>query len=276
MKITYGITILNFRPFASAPSLERVIGMIRQADYGVELYPKWKDEPELCDLIGRRRVKPLVEGMTTSFHASGAWTFELHKKQIDTAVEWGAKVMVVHPCHLASEVNPSPDMLLTRDLTVRNLSNHFDTMPPDISLTRDVVAYANECGVRIALENSPGLDFVTQAVDKVDGLGICLDVGHVYLQHEHTMRDYLDALKDRLVHLHLQDILSDLEIGLPVGRDHYLPGTGGIPRADWERLAETLKDIDYHGMGVFEIQPRHPLQMAVLATKFMENLLGTE
>lgn len=55
-------------------------------------------------------------------------------------------------------------------------------------------------------------------------------------------------------------------------RDHYIPGTGGIPRADWELLARTLHEINYDGIAVFEVQPRRPLQTALLTRQLMQSL----
>ena len=57
-------------------------------------------------------------------------------------------------------------------------------------------------------------------------------------------------------------------------RDHYTPGTGGIPQAEWKLLAQTLKEIDFDGIAVFEIIPRNPLQNTVLGKRFLEGILG--
>ncbi len=137
------------------------------------------------------------------------------------------------------------------------------------------MAYASEKGVKLALENTKPwkLRDIAGAIDNVEGLGICLDVGHVYLREE-PMREFLNALKERITHLHLQEIYSELESGLPLtGPDHYIPGTGGIPREDWELLFATLREIDFQGMGVFEIRPRNPLQTALLARDFVQGLI---
>jgi sugar phosphate isomerase/epimerase len=108
----------------------------------------------------------------------------------------------------------------------------------------------------------------------VDGLKICLDVGHIYFTSE-SMQAYLSALKTRIIHLHLQDILTPAEVGLPNrGTDHYTPGTGGIPAEDWHLLVATLREIDFDGTAVFEIRPRNPYQTAYLGRRFFDSLLG--
>ena len=86
----------------------------------------------------------------------------------------------------------------------------------------------------------------------------------------------MPTLKDNIIHLHFQEILSDPELEL-LGKeniilDHYTPGTGGIPLEDWVLLKSTLDQIDFQGMAVFEIQPRNPLQTALLGKIFFEEL----
>jgi sugar phosphate isomerase/epimerase len=89
------------------------------------------------------------------------------------------------------------------------------------------------------------------------------------------MTAYLSALKTRIVHVHLQDILTPVEAGLPSsGRDHYTPGTGGMPVEDWQLLVATLGEIDFEGTAVFEIRPRNPYQTAYQGRCFFDSLLG--
>jgi len=252
MRIKYAVSLWNYYHYADVPSLERIIGYIRRLGYGIEFWGSWKEEKDLYDEVGRKRLKGLVKGMDVSLHGViGINTFELHKKQIDAAKELGARVIVVHPDNLASG----------------------DRANLDIELSRDIVGYANKNKIKIALENG-GLSFLINAIEKVKGLGICLDVGHVYFTND-SMKDFLDALKERIIHLHIQDILPKDEDSLPgTGKDHYTPGTGGIPYKDWKLIAKTLKEINFQGTAVFEIQPRNPLQTALLGANFMHRLMG--
>jgi hypothetical protein len=55
------------------------------------------------------------------------------------------------------------------------------------------------------------------------------------------------------------------------GPGHYLLGTGGIPADDWALLAETLREIDFEGMAIFELRPRTPYQMAGLGVGFIDS-----
>ena len=58
-------------------------------------------------------------------------------------------------------------------------------------------------------------------------------------------------------------------------RDHYTPGTGGIPTDDWHLLASTLRALDFRGMAVFEIRPRNPYHTARLGRQFFQDVLGS-
>ena len=78
------------------------------------------------------------------------------------------------------------------------------------------------------------------------------------------MAAFLETLLPRIVHIHVQEALAET--------DHYVPGTGIIPREDWERVMEGLESVSFSGAMVFEIRPRSPLQTAEAAVEFLEGL----
>jgi sugar phosphate isomerase/epimerase len=250
MQIHYSISLWNFTHYFNAPSLEQVLDLVRAQGYGIELWGGWRDEPDLYAPAGIRRLKPCLADMRVSLHTALVTTFDLHRKQIDAANQLGAEILVLH----------SDDLYLP------------GTKILDVDLAHQVVAYAGQAGVRLALENGQ-LPFLKNAFEQVPGLFFCLDVGHVYLTTE-NMTSFLSAFKSRLIHVHLQDILSAPETGLPkAGKDHYILGTGGIPLPDWQLFCATLAEIDYSGSAVFEIQPRQPLQTALISKMFFQKLL---
>ena len=250
MQIRYAVSLWNYSHYADVPSLERVLALLRDQGYGVELWGPWREERDLFDLVGRTRLKDALAGMEVSLHTAGANTLQLHQKQIDAAAYLGAEVVVLHTDDVFTGVESGLN----------------------VALAREVVDHASKKGVRMALENGELSDLV-EAIENVEGLGICLDAGHVYLT-EGQMSEHLDVLKDRIIHLHLQDVLSETESHLPLAeKDHFIPGTGGIPEEDWGLLIATLKHIDYQGMAVFEIRPRNPLQTALLGRAFVQELI---
>ena len=250
MKVRYAISLWNFSHYPGVGTLEQELAAIRDLGYGVELWAQWKDGPSLYAESERSRLKAALAGMPVTMHSAIVRTFEEQRAQIDTACDLGAGVLVVH-------------------------SDEFyagDSRELDASLCRDVVAYARERGVCVALENGQ-LPFLETALAAVEDLRICLDVGHVYLTDD-TMQACLAGLKGRIVHLHLQDILTPVEVGLPgAASDHYTPGTGGIPLEDWRLLAAHLDEIGFDGTAVFEIRPRYPYQTASLGRRFFDGLL---
>ena len=250
MQIKFSVSLWTYYHYADVPSLERTITLLREQGYGIELWGTWKDEKDLYDEIGRKRLKNILQDISVSLHTAGANTLDLHKKQIDAAADLGAGIIVIHPDDILS-------------------GNKKDV---DIELCRKAVAYATEHNVRLALENGE-LPFLIKALENVNGLDICLDVGHVYFTAD-PMKKFLDALKKRIIHLHIQDILPKTEPLVPHNfGDHYIPGTGGIPEMDWKLIATTLKEINFNGTAVFEIHPRDPFQTAFLGKNFIQNLL---
>ncbi len=250
MKIRYSISLWNFGHYARVSSLEQELGKIRALGYGVELWGRWRGIEDLYGEPLRARLKAALGGMPVSLHTGFVRSFGEHKAQVDAAHDLGARVLVTHSDEFYAD----------------------DSGTLDIPLCRDVVAYAGERGVCIALENGQ-LPFLEQAIAAVEGLRICLDVGHVYLT-DVPMRDFLTALKSHIVHLHLQDVLSPVETDLPhAGADHYMLGSGGIPREDWELLTATLQEIGFEGTAVFEIQPRNPYQTTLLGRRFFDSFL---
>jgi len=97
--------------------------------------------------------------------------------------------------------------------------------------------------VTVALENLAlderdlvqGPEELKGLLDRFSAYAFCLDYSHAFVEGgEERVRDYLDLLGDRLVHLHLNDTPGDRDRHLPVGQ-------GAIPfeRLKPERLPET-------------------------------------
>jgi sugar phosphate isomerase/epimerase len=236
----YRVSLWNYTHYVAQGTLEEAVGEIAQAGFGVELWPGWHDTPDLFDPSQRERLRALLKGMRSSWHSGGVKDFEGHKRQVDCAADVGSDVIVVHP----------GNMRLGDDGV-------------DIGFARDMVAYARERGVTLCLENGD-LHVIERGLE-VDDLKLCLDTGHTYQGKEgFGMPAYIDVMKPRLAHLHIQDTL-------PEG-DHYTPGVGTIPREHWEYMLRTLDEIKFHGAWVFEIRPLRPLRIAEQTVAFLGSL----
>lgn len=169
-------------------------------------------------------------------------------RTLDLAGEIGADVVVIHPGRLPGEYAPFPEWLeRSRDLLRFSLAV--------------LLPYAQKLGVRLALENlGNGRDrpLVATAEEhrailrEFPELRACLDVGHL-----HTLggspREYILAVVDRLIHVHLHDNRGDWDAHLPLGE-----GT-----APWREALQTLKETGFSGRIVLELPDPEGLRRSV-------------
>jgi len=240
MQLNYRISLWNYFHYHGVGSLERVIAGIRNAGYGVEIWPNWFDEPNLFDPVYRKRLRMLIGDMPSSIHGCGPDTVEHHQQQIDTAAETDSDVIVVHAEHMK-----------------------LGGASPNFEFAQSILDLAAERGIVLALENGP-LAILATALDNLKGLGICLDTGHVYFTPD-PLKAFVDRLKQDICHLHIQEKLGSA--------DHYVPGTGDVPLEDWTYLLDSLKAVNFSGAAVLEIRPRDPLLNAQDTKRFFDRLL---
>lgn len=245
MTLDFAVSLWNYTHYAHPPRLDQIVDSIKKQDLGLEIWATYGEYDDLFTPDNLKWLKPLVKDLKISLHTKTRQNeFDLHKKQIDAAAELGAKILVIHP----------DDLFLP------------DSKKLNEELAFQAVNYAKKAQVQLTLENGQ-FPFIMQCLNIVNDLDFCLDLGHVYLVPE-TLDDFLEAFIHRITHLHLHDILNNIESHLlgvnGIYLDHYEPGTGGIPKEIWQKLFAKLKDHHFSGTAVFEIHPRDPLQMAVL------------
>lgn len=249
MNIQPAVSLWNYNHYHPVSSLEEILVELQKYHLGVELWNSWHQDEGLYLPEQQKRLQQALNGMPVSLHAAiGNNELDFLYRQVDAAGALEAKVLVIHT-----------DNISTEDRSL------------DFELADKIVSRGKNRGVQIALENGQ-LSVLKNALEAIDDLRICLDIGHVYLTDD-PLKSFLEAFQERIVHLHLQDILSEPEEILigegGIIRDHYTPGSGGIPDADWALLFKVLKKVDYQGMAVFEVQPRRPLQTALSGTRFL-------
>lgn len=122
-------------------------------------------------------------------------------------------------------------------------------LPPWREDVRRLAAMARESGVTVGLEITSGFAEVTVLAEP--GLGVTLDVGHMYHRNAGPLVPFggdlgavVRLLGATLVHLHLHDVVGET--------DHVEPGTGVV---DWPSLFQALHDIRYPGMFCLELNP---------------------
>ncbi len=108
-----------------------------------------------------------------------------------------------------------------------------------------LIKHGQEQDVQVALENSPQnshqLKYFREIFHRLPDLKLLYNIGHGNIQTMQSMtREYLFALADRLVHVHLSDNGGMSNEQLPLGA----PATGGI---NLPRELRTLRSFRYDG-----------------------------
>ena len=207
--------------------------------------------------------------------------------------------------HLKAVIRASAKLGVNMVTTFIGKDQH-KTFEENIELFRqiwpDIIALAEQCGVKVAIENCPmlfgadqwpgGQNLMTTPANwrKVfeilpsDNLGINYDPSHFVWQ----MIDYIKPIyefKDKIFHVHFKDIKLYQDKLDQVGVMAYplefmapkLPGLGDV---DWGRYVSALTDIGYDGPVCIEVEDRafegsreKILDSLRLSKKYMENFV---
>lgn len=154
------------------------------------------------------------------------------KKSMDRAVEWDAKLVVVHPGSMPIMGRKIVDEILKHNLE---------------SLT-ECALYAQECGVCMCVENMPVIEgLLFQDLNELNLLlkdidaYMTLDVGHAH----NSGFSAIDMPKYPLIkHIHLSDNDGTWD-------HHNALGTGSI---DFKSLFKGLNDVKYNGILMVEVK----------------------
>jgi len=177
------------------------------------------------------------------------------RSTIELAGEVGAKAVVVHAgwAHMKTEMERDLRRLYEQGLAD---TSEFDEFRHRLIQTRESVAFphveaakkslselvshARASGIRLGLENRvdyheiPNLGEMRDILAELDSevVGYWHDVGHAEIQSRIGFTphgDWLTALRDRIIGVHLHDV-RDLS-------DHHAPGIGDL---DWDFIARNL------------------------------------
>ncbi len=108
---------------------------------------------------------------------------------------------------------------------------------------KEVFDYAEEQGVKIALENLRYAENLIYFLDKYKNTGFCYDSGHQYCRA--TNVQFLEKYGDRVICLHLHDNRCELDTD-----DHLLTFDGKI---DFDTVAKQLAKSSFNGTIMFEL-----------------------
>lgn len=126
--------------------------------------------------------------------------------------------------------------------------------PTELGLERlqDVVDYAVKKEVFLAFENTEGEEYLEAIIDRfadVPNVGFCFDSGHELCYNRGN--DMLARFGKKLMVTHLNDNVGMTGDELTFLDDAHLLPFDGI--ADWEAMAERIRDCGYQGTLSFEV-----------------------
>ena len=161
------------------------------------------------------------------------------KKEIDLCAKYNIPIAVMHP--IAGNPNTRP----------------VGVNPKGLESIKDVVSYAKEKGVMLAIENVDResldyLNYILKNISKED-LGFCYDVGHNYLYYPEI--DILGENSDRVIAVHLHDNLMDYKQYDDYTKDkHMLPFDGNI---NYEKVCDGLAKSSYNNVIMVEVNKKN-------------------
>lgn len=160
---------------------------------------------------------------------------EYFERSLKISSALGAKVCVIHPWNDWDAKRNAEEVYLP-------LKPLADKLHVKIGVENMWNWDLKEDKIRKAACSSPE-DFVKhlELLPK-ETFGACLDIGHAEMFEDVHAPDFIEALSDRLIALHVHD--NDCEHDW-----HYFPYMGNI---DWEKIYEALAKVDYKGDLTFE------------------------
>ena len=165
--------------------------------------------------------------------------FETFRKWFALYHALNVKAAVLHPGGLRHGAEYRYGGGEVWDNTVANLSG--------------LLQLAEGASFTICLENLPRtyptdceLEQLIAAVPGGEKLGICLDTGHLALNHGNCA-EFIRRTASRLKALHITDCIDCPDGGK---HDHFFPTTGCI---DWRETVRALRSADYHGLFNYEV-----------------------
>lgn len=255
----FGISTWNFlKTYGEKADLYTAVEKIRRENFGLELWLDWYVAPELIERKRWDHLKRIcLNNVGLSLHSRLNRFFDIRilKEEIELCRFLEGDIVVVHPRSLGLEME------------TLDYSAPVELLERDIDRVVEIVGYAEEKGVCLALENGP-FTVLKRVRDRIRAeglgrnLGICLDTGHANLHrkyHPALLEDFFEEFSDDLLHLHISDNLGDID-------EHTSPGKGNI---DWFVVISRLVNLKLKGQIVFEMNTSDPLVSAKNARDFL-------
>ncbi len=185
------------------------------------------DEHSLLATVNRRAAREsglrlTVHGPFDDLETGGPrerdrrFAMKMHRRHLEAAAEVGALTYVVHPDYRGCDLPRDPRMVAALQRTIAEFEE-----------------WQRELGVRIVVENLPGIGFSHFGAPgdlDLGELGLILDTGHAAICG--TLHDFLREPRAELAHVHLHDNRGPADAHdphLPLGRG--IVDVGAVLRA---------------------------------------------
>ena len=259
----FGVSTWNFlKAYGERADLYAAVKCITRENFGVELWLDWPTAPELFERTQWESLKQICQnpvGLSLHSRLNGFFDLRILEEEIELCRFLEGDLLVVHPRSIGLDVK------------MLEYAPSAEPSESDIKKIVEIVRYARERGVCLALENGPFtvLKHVRDTI-RVEGLddhfGICLDTGHANLHrelHPSLLEDCFEEFHHDLLHLHLSDNHGNVD-------EHILPGEGNI---DWSTVIPRLANLKLKGQIIFELNiSGDPLISAKNARDFLLHL----
>ena len=255
----FGISTWDFlQAYGERADLYSAIEEIITNNFGVELFLNWYMAPELFERKRWEHLKKICRNnIGLGLHSRLIKFFDIRilTEEIKLCRFLEGDALVVHPRSLGLEIG------------TLDYAPAIEPAESDIERVVEIVRYAGEKGVCLALENGP-FSVLKRVRDRIraEGLernfGICLDTGHANLhreQHPSILEDFFEEFNDDLLHLHIADNLGKID-------QHFPPGKGNI---DWSIVKPRLVHLTLKGQIILELNTSDPLLSAKNARDFL-------
>ena len=246
MRIKYAVSTMVFWWRENKLSFEQECNFLKSLGFGVELWPAIKGQYE-CRYERRNwsRLREATGDMLVSMQS---------RKDGPTLAEWAEQI------ECAKMLNAN----IVAGLPSLCISDHLEIA--DWDFVAEVVKLAEHHKVKLCVETG-NLNVVKMVGDKFDSIRYCFDTGIPNLYPDFNFKEYVDALAERIAHLHLTDNYGQID-------DHQAPGLrGGISNSNWDYLLSALSRYDNEVIGSFEMVPCMPRHMIRQGCEFLFDVM---
>ncbi len=196
---------------------------------------------------------------------------EYMQKEIDATFLVGSKIMVVHPMFPYDwEKDETPDK----------------TFELNVSVLKELCEYAQQYGVKIALENMPRVfesipcnspKMLMDCYNAVNmpNLGFCIDTGHANYSvwnnnapcADCSSENFIRICEDKILCLHIHDNMGLYD-------EHSLPYDTCMNGVNWKETMKALTEVGYRGTFNSEanFSNRYPKEFFMQAETFVFNV----